>query len=184
MKEKARERRRILIVNRPAQKRIITAVVLVPTAGLAITTVVVAFFCRRLVDEALLSDAELPSLAPLLYSVLGFCVICAAVIAVRGLHFSHHVSGPAYRICRSLERMRTSDVAFRVKLRRGDFLDEIAAELNLLLEHLDATPASGAAEGGPQGRVAEEGPVDSVVAVAGPSFGFSEPTSSIPRSDG
>ena len=133
---RVRERRRILIVNRPAQQRIIAAVVLVPTAALAATSVVVAWFCRNLVMEALAADVVLPSLTPLLVAVLGFCLIGCFVIAYRGLRFSHHVAGPAYRICKSLERLRAGDIDFQVRLREGDYLGEIAEELNRYLEHL------------------------------------------------
>lgn len=164
MSDSSRERRRILIVNRPVQQRIVAAVVLVPTAALAITTLVVAYFCRRLVDEATQVDLELPSLSPLLWSVLGFCIVCSLVIVVRGLRFSHHVAGPAYRLCKSLERIRSGDVAFRVKLRDGDFLGEVADELNRLLESIrPERPKTGPDE--PVRPVAE--PVEAGLASAG-----------------
>ncbi|MGE0143055.1 MAG: hypothetical protein AB7I19_05100 [Planctomycetota bacterium] len=156
---RVRERRRILIVNRPAQQRIIAAVVLVPSAALAVTSMVVAWFCRNLVMEALAADVALPSLTPLLVSVLGFCLIGCFVIAYRGLRFSHHVAGPAYRICKSLERLRAGDMDFQVKLREGDYLGEIAEEFNRYLEHLrtqrvgaiDATDLTAPSGASPQG---------------------------------
>ncbi len=139
------ERRRTLIVDRPVQRRIIRDVVVVPMSALAATSVVVAWFCDRLVEESLSYDIELPGLIPLLVSVLVFCAVSCFVIAVRGLRFSHRVAGPAYRICRSLERLRAGDTDFVVKLRKGDHLGEVAAELNRLIEHLRSRPANPAA---------------------------------------
>lgn len=160
MTEQARERRRILIVNRPVQRRIVAAVVLAPTAALALTTVVVAYYCQRLVEEATLVDVALPSLSPLLWSVLGFCVVCSLVIVIRGLRFSHHVAGPAYRLCKSLERIRAGDTAFRVKLRDGDYLGEIADEMNRLLESMQAAArtatSAGAGDAANAERTAEQ----------------------------
>ena len=135
------------MVNRPMQERIISAVVVVPTIGLAVTALVVAFFCRRLVDEALLGDADLPSLPPLLYSVLGYSLVCSIVIVVRGLRFTQRVAGPAYRLAKSLERARNGDLWFRVTLRDGDYLGEVADELNQLLDVLQAKRTSGGDKG-------------------------------------
>ncbi|MCA8941683.1 MAG: hypothetical protein KDB80_03915 [Planctomycetes bacterium] len=140
-------RRKILVVNKSVQRRIVLAVVLVPTVGLAFTTLIVAVFCRRLLTESLAIDGELPSLIPLLLSVLGFFVVCSVVMAVQGLRFSHRIAGPAFRLCKSLERIRSGDIGFRVTLRRGDYLTEIAEELNETLDWLNANPPQGVRTG-------------------------------------
>lgn len=136
-------RRRKLVVHKATQKRIVLAVVLVPTIGLAASTMVVAMLCRRLLTESLQVDAELPSLTPLLVSVLVFFVVCSLVMAVQGLRFSHRIAGPAYRIRKSLGRIRTGDIGFRVTLRRGDYLTEIADELNATLDWLNCNQPGG-----------------------------------------
>lgn len=137
---KTDSRRRILVVNKDLQRRIILAVILLPTIGLALSTMVVAVFCRQLLMEALQFDAELPSLTPLLVSVLAFFVVCSVVMAVQGLRFSHRIAGPAYRIVKSFERIREGDISFRVTLRKGDYLTEVADELNLTLDWLNENP--------------------------------------------
>lgn len=140
-------RRKILVVNESMQRRIILAVALLPTIGLTAAAVIVAVFCRRLLGEASQAEAELPSLVPLFLSVLGFVVVCGVVVVHQALRFSHKIAGPVYRITRSMERIREGDIGFRVHLRRGDYLTEIAEELNLLLDWLNENPPPGVRTG-------------------------------------
>ena len=146
--DETRNRRKLLVVNKAVQRRIIFAVIIVPTVGLAVSTMIVAIFCRRLLTESLRVDAELPSLIPLLLAVLLFFVICSIVMAIQGLRFSHRIAGPAYRLCKSLERIRSRDIGFRVTLRKGDYLTELADELNQTLDFLNANPPAGMRTGG------------------------------------
>jgi hypothetical protein len=147
MAEITPRRRRTLVVDKEVQRRIVFTVILVPTVGLAISTMVVAFFCRRLLWEALRADASLPSLVPLLVAVLSFFVVCSLVMAVQGLRFSHRIAGPAHRICKSFQRVRDGDIAFRVTLRKGDYLGEIAEEFNQTLDWLNRNPPNGVRTG-------------------------------------
>ena len=141
------ERRRTLVVNRELQQRIIFAVSLVPTIGLALACVIVAVFCRRLLGEAMRADAQLPSLVPLFLSLLGFVIVSAIVVVLQALRFSHRIAGPAYRLLKSMERLRSGDLAFRVHLRKGDHLVELADELNRVLDYLNEHPPRGATTG-------------------------------------
>ena len=136
----ASNRRQILIVNSAAQKRIVLAITLFPSIALASSTMVVAVFCRRLLGEAARAEVELPSLMPLFVAMLAFVVASGVVILVQALRFSHRVAGPSYRLMKSLERVRAGDIGFRVKLRMGDHLGEVADEMNRLLEWLNQNP--------------------------------------------
>ena len=138
-----RERRRKLVVNQAAQKRIVFAVSLFPAISLAIATMVIAIFCRKLMGEAARSEVVLPSLVWLLASTLGFSIVSILIILNQALRFSNRVSGPAYRMCKSFEQIRSGDVSFRVKLRKGDHLTEVADSLNELLAWLEAHPPQG-----------------------------------------
>lgn len=140
-------RRRTLIVNEPLQKRIIVAVSLIPTVGLALATLIVAVFCRRLLGEALEQDVDLPSLLPLFVSILGFTLAAGAVVVFQAMRFSQRIAGPAYRLIKSMERIRSGDISFRVNLRRGDHLTEVAAEMNNLLDWLNDNPPDGVRTG-------------------------------------
>lgn len=146
-------RRRTLIVNEPLQKRIILAVSLIPTLGLAVSTLIVAVFCRRLLGEASAQEVELPSLVPLFLAVLGFTVASGAVVVFQALRFSNRIAGPAYRLVKSMERIRGGDIGFRVNLRRGDHLIDVATEMNNLLDWLNENPPAGVKRGSDLVRV-------------------------------
>jgi len=98
-------------------------------------------------------DVELPTLVPLFLAILGFTLAVAALVVFQALRFSHRIAGPAYRLVKSLERIRSGDISFRVNLRRGDHLSEVAAELNNLLDWLNENPPPGVKTGSDLVRV-------------------------------
>jgi methyl-accepting chemotaxis protein len=95
------------------------------------------------------------------YSLTGFVpfgvgmffamLVFSATVVVQALRVSHRVEGSAYRMIKSMQRVRQGDLDFTVTLRKKDHLHEVADELNLLIgwirTHLPA--ASAAAAGGP-----------------------------------
>src|SRR5688572_11483228 len=141
------ERRKTIWVNKPAQKKLILAVSLMPTLGLTIATVMVGFLCRRVLEEAIVAEVELPTLLPLFGAVLFFIVTAGAVVLIQALNLSHRVAGPMYRIIESMKRMRSGDIGFRVTLRKGDHLNEIADELNNVIDWLNVNPPPGVSRG-------------------------------------
>lgn len=163
MRERAKERRRTLIVDARTQKRILAAVVTPPTVGLGVATLIVAVYCRRLAGEAMLADAELPSLVPLFGWVLFLFVVATGLIVFRGLRLSHRIAGPAHNIRRSVQCLREGELSVRIRLRRGDFLTELAEELNGLIEDLEKRSEEG--DPVPVARPAERtaGPAPEVV---------------------
>ena len=137
------ERRRTLVVNRPMQSRLVLNMALVPAIALAGIAVFTGIYCTRLMDQAIAMDSELPALMPLFYLVIAFELMAAVFMLVNSLKVSHKVAGPAYRICKSLERIRAGDLAFKIELRRGDHLTEVKDELNKLLDWLNENPPAG-----------------------------------------
>jgi hypothetical protein len=69
--------------------------------------------------------------------LLGSGAFVAGVIAI-GVLESHRTAGAAYAIRRSIDQLREGRTGVRVKLRRGDHLQELAKALNQLAESLDA----------------------------------------------
>ncbi len=137
-------RRRTRVVNKPYQGRMILSISLFPSIGLAVGALLVSVFCNRLSREAGQFDVELESLLPLFLTVVGFLFAAGLFLVVNAMKISHQVAGPMYRISQSLRRMRHGDLNFKVGLRKGDHLDEIAEELNLLLDALNDNPFPGA----------------------------------------
>ncbi len=69
-----------------------------------------------------------------------YCVLAlSVVVVVAGISilFTHKIAGPIYKIERSFRQiMDEKDLSQRVFLRTGDELQELAEEINRLLDHL------------------------------------------------
>ena len=139
------DRRKRLMINKPLQGRLMAKMTLLPGVVLAGIAVFTAVYVTRAMNHATATGSELPDLMPLFYLVIVFQLLAAVFLLANSLKASHLVAGPAYRICKSLERIRSGDLAFEVKLRKGDHLTEIRDELNLLIDWLNANPPMGSA---------------------------------------
>jgi hypothetical protein len=128
-----KQRRRQLVVQPELQQRIILRVILLPALALAAIGAIVSFETAALMGEAAAAEVELTRLRPLLLSVLGFIVIAGGVLIHQAVHFSHRIAGPVYNITRAMREHRAGNAARRIRLRRGDYLAEIADEFNLLV---------------------------------------------------
>lgn len=74
----------------------------------------------------------------LLYGVLALLMI--AVVASISIVFTHKIAGPIYKIERSFRQiMDEKDLSLRIFLRTDDELQELAEEINRLLDHLNHT---------------------------------------------
>jgi len=115
-----------------------------------VAAIVMWFLVRNLFDEAEAGNADLPSLGPLVMTQFVFVVVAGAIAVWQAWRHSHRVVGPAHRIASLLRRLRSGDTGFRVELRSGDELQEVADELNELIETLQQTTGlrkAGAAPG-------------------------------------
>jgi methyl-accepting chemotaxis protein len=136
MATKGHERRKAWLINPAMQGRIVFRMTALPAAVLAGIAVFTGFYCSDVLTEARALDQELPDLMPLIWLVMAFELVAAGMLVMHALRLSHTIAGPAYRIAKSLERIRTGDFEFRVKLRKGDHLTELRDEMNLLLDWL------------------------------------------------
>lgn len=155
------------MINKPLQGRLMAKMTLLPGVVLAGIAVFTAVYVTRAMNHATATGSELPDLMPLFYLVIVFELLAAVFLLANSLKASHLVAGPAYRICKSLERIRSGDLAFEVKLRQGDHLTEIRDELNLLLDWLNANPPMGAATRRPAAAAATAEPRPAPTARAG-----------------
>lgn len=62
--------------------------------------------------------------------VAALAVISITLVVLLCVFFSHRVAGPAYNLAGKLSRMAEGDLANRVRLRDGDFLQDIALGVN------------------------------------------------------
>ncbi len=129
-----RNRRRQIIVNKPMQTRLVFTTSGPTAVCLAATGVVLALACKRLYDEALQVDVELPSLLLVFGVSAAFLVVASAYVLFSALMLSHRIAGPIYNMSKTMERFRGGDRDARVRLRKRDHLHEAAAEINTTLE--------------------------------------------------
>jgi methyl-accepting chemotaxis protein len=70
---------------------------------------------------------------------------CASVITALSMYYiivhSHRIAGPAFRLKRVMGDMAAGRRGFRVKLRRKDYLKDLADSLNALLEKTEEREA-------------------------------------------
>ncbi len=135
------------MINPAMQGRIVFRMAAVPAAVLAGIAVFTGVYCADVLQEARALDEELPDLMPLIWLVMAFELVAACLLVMHALRLSHTIAGPAYRIAKSLQRIRTGDFAFRVQLRKGDHLTELRDEMNLLLDWLQQNPQHAPATG-------------------------------------
>lgn len=130
------------IASDPAARRPLLVLGTIAVGMLALTAVTWA-----VLDAAAADTVAPPSVAPV-YLAGAFCLLVSCmVVVVHGTRTAHRVAGPEHRLIQSLRRVRTGDLAFRVSLRRGDLLSDLASECNALIEHLNQHPPAGAKTG-------------------------------------
>lgn len=63
--------------------------------------------------------------------------ILVVLIAISTIFISHRIAGPIYRFEQSAKRISEGDLTLRIKLRRGDELQELANCFNVMTEKLE-----------------------------------------------
>ncbi|MBN2712516.1 MAG: hypothetical protein JXR97_08825 [Planctomycetes bacterium] len=127
-------RRSVFLIDRAYQineiNRSIGQFVLLIFAQIALF-VLVAHFHRT----GTLTDIQ----APVAYVIIAFAVpsILCSLYSWRTIKHTHHVAGAAYRISQDVHNI-IIDPKFRFHLREGDYLQNVALELNNVMEKVDA----------------------------------------------
>ncbi len=68
--------------------------------------------------------------------VIDVAVFLASVVAM--IFFAHHIAGPAYRLGKTLRVLADGEQPPPVRLRKGDYLTELAEETNRLFQAWEA----------------------------------------------
>jgi hypothetical protein len=101
--------------------------------------------CQHLLNRAADSSRDM---TPAILAVAGgFLLISGAVVMVQAMKVARRVAGPEHCLRQAMRRIRNGDLAFRVHLRKGDLLVELAEECNELLDWLNHNPPAGAVTG-------------------------------------
>lgn len=137
----------------------------------------IAWLSGQLIDEAARGELSTATSIYLVLAVIGFCFTCSMVVFSYAYRLMSRLVGPSFRLIDAMKRVRTGDIGFRVHLRRGDMLVDVANEFNRLLDWLNTNPPCDVTMGSDVVDV-EVGDDDDIVgAHAGPSL-FPENTES------
>ena len=107
---------------------------------MAATSLLLGIFCARLYNESLEADVDLPSVLPVFMISVSFMFVATIYMLFGALKFSHRIAGPMYNMGLTLERYMKGQVTARVKLRKHDYLTEVADHINEFLEWLEEHP--------------------------------------------
>jgi hypothetical protein len=132
------DRRKQLLILPAMQKRIIRRAAVIPSIALLALGTAVAVHCMRVIGEAYEHGVDLPGMRFLLPAILAFVIAMAGLLLHQAVHFSNKIGGPAYRLILSMRQFRAGELPGKVKLRGGDYLTEVADELNDLLDWIRA----------------------------------------------
>jgi hypothetical protein len=146
-------RRRHLLPAGGAGGQLMRVALVAPLGALLAAVVALTFYCTSLLGEAAQGRAVSIGELPLMLLAGGFLVASALTVVAQSLRVANRVAGPEFRLCQALQRIRSGDVAFRVHLRRGDLLTDMAYECNELLDWLNANPPRGVRMGSDVVRV-------------------------------
>ena len=71
---------------------------------------------------------------------VGAVLLIIAFVAVISIIFTHKIAGPIYKIERTCRQIiDENDLSFHIQLRTGDELQELAEEINRLVDHVRTT---------------------------------------------
>lgn len=140
--------RRRLLPDASAGGRLVRLALVAPLVGLLVAVVALTFYCSSLLGAAAEGRVVAVGELPLLLLAGGFLLASGLTVVAQSLRVAHRVAGPEFRLCQAMQRIRSGDIAFRVDLRRGDLLTDLAHECNALLDWLNANPPSGVRRGG------------------------------------
>ncbi len=118
-----------------------------PGSVIAASLLALIGYCSTLLRAAATGGAVETAGAGFWLAVGGFFVASATVVVMQAVRLARRVAGPESSLQRALQRIRTHDIGFRVALRRGDLLTDLARECNELLEWLNENPPPGVRTG-------------------------------------
>jgi sensor histidine kinase YesM len=145
MKYKGSSRKiKSVFIHRPLQREFTMLMVII----LMVATLFIGVVIHLTIQETLTSDAgglgrsaAYDFLAEIDQKLLirVFAVLFVTVVAaiMGGVFFLHRVAGPIYRIRLTIKRLAEDQIPERsVRLRHGDFFQEVADELNRLIDKM------------------------------------------------
>ena len=138
-----KRRVRNIIIHKPMQREFTFVLI----SLLMISSLAIGFVIHHTIHAAVFSGFRFGKVSP--YEVLSdvsyqliirvSCVLFVTLIVIGmfGLLFLHRIAGPVYRFRQVFMAINRGDVPKLIKLREGDFFEETAEEINLVLKRME-----------------------------------------------
>ena len=138
-----KRRVRNIIIHKPMQREFSFVLI----SLLMISSLAIGFVIHHTIHSAVFGGFRFGKVSP--YEVLSdvsyqliirvSCVLFVTLIVIGmfGLLFLHRIAGPVYRFRQVFMAINRGDLPRTIKLREGDFFEETAAEINVLIKRLE-----------------------------------------------
>lgn len=144
----SQSKRRQILPNGADESRVVKIALVLPLLLLIAAVAVLTLCCGELLQRAATGRPAIVG-STLVYLASGaFLFASGIVVVVQSLRVASRVAGPERRLKAALQRIRTGDIGFRITLRRGDLLGDLAGECNALLDWLNSNPPGSVRTGG------------------------------------
>lgn len=130
-KRARRPRRRHYLIDRKFQLPVALAM-----AGIGLVMIVYHLAVVHYVVSGARAGAALETRP--LATMLPLIAVLVIAFAYLGIHVTHRIVGPAYRLIQTMKALAAGKLDTRAHLRKGDALKDVAAALNELGEALEA----------------------------------------------
>ncbi len=138
--KKNEKRRRFLICNKFQRKILILVFfsVIIPVALTSISLFYLIFnvSANELVFPEAIASSLIPAAKKVAIIVLVLVPFSLCLIGWWAYHVSHKFAGPLCRLYRELDERIDGKTKAHIKLRKGDYLEELADKINALLDKL------------------------------------------------
>jgi hypothetical protein len=134
--------KRRYIVDRPFQYRLIRTLLAVWLAHSVFFALVLYFFYEgnlRQFYDLVPRPGLFPLISPATLFAISIGVVCAfgfLVLLVVAIYMSNQIAGPLYRTKQGLDRVGRGEWSFHLQFRQGDFLRDVPAAFNNMLDSL------------------------------------------------
>lgn len=130
-------RRHIFLIDREYQWRYLSTW-LIMTLAYVLLILLVMYVGLKITRETSANPDSITTvqLSKLLQYNAVFVILLTIFLGLITVLLSHRVAGPAYRLVLSMRRILGGDYNFKVKLRKKDYLQDVAAQMNDLIDDL------------------------------------------------
>ena len=90
---------------------------------------------RLLIHDAVQAGLILNGIANFIGCMVGYVLLACYITISLAYRLSNRIAGPIYRIQKGMEQLKNGEYC-EVKLRKGDYLPEVADAFNELVEHV------------------------------------------------